>query len=223
LCGTNKRVKIAKNSKIWAILPGAVTYQIQGGKVIKELFIDAETSGLDPNKHGLIEIAGSIRYKNIDEEFEFKCDLFKEDEFSEDATRCNGYTDAMLRKLSDPYETYLQFIKLLGKHVDRFDKKDKFYLIGYGVEYDHKFLRKWFEKNEEPSYFGSYFWMPPIDVMVLVGQYLKEQELREDLQNFKLATVAKYFHVGLKGWEEYHSALVNAKIARKIYDIITRK
>lgn len=56
-------------------------------------------------------------------------------------------------------EIYKQFVDLLSKYVDRYNKKDKFFLAGYNIaSFDNSFLRAWFIQNGD-KYFGSWFWL----------------------------------------------------------------
>src|SRR3712207_9107105 len=90
-------------------------------------------------------------------------------------------------------EVYAQFVAMLGKHVDKFNKKDKFFLVGYNnAAFDNQFLRGFFLQNGD-NYFGSWFWANTIDVMVLATAYLAER--RPEMENFKLSTVAKFLGV----------------------------
>jgi len=188
----------------------------------KEIFIDTETTGLDPIKNGIIEIGGVIRYDKVYEEFNFNCCIFAEDEITASALEINGYTEEDIITFPDPLDTYTLFIKLLDKHINRYDPKDKAYFIGFGAEYDMKFLRSWFDKNDEKPFFGSYFWHPPIDVSILAAQYIKNKQDRTKLANFKLKSVSNYFGIKLETNEKLHSALIDAKLAMKIYNIVTK-
>ena len=42
--------------------------------------------------------------------------------------------------------------------LEKFDKKDKFFLVGYNnASFDNQFFRAFFVQNND-MYFGSYFW-----------------------------------------------------------------
>ena len=184
--------------------------------MIKEIFLDTETTGIDPMKNGLYQIGGIIRYENVLEEFEFNCDIFEDDEISEQAFEKTNVKPNDLRRYPDPYETYQEFIQLLSKHVDKYDKKDKFLFINFGAEFDSKFLRRWFESNGD-DYYGSWFWHPVIDLFSLSMEYLKYE--RADMPNFQLSTVCKKLGIDVNS-NKTHTALYDAKLSMKLYDQI---
>ena len=188
----------------------------------KEIFIDTETTGFNPIKNGIIEIGGIIRYGKVYEEFNFNCCIFAEDEITASALEVNGYTEKDIITFPDPLDTYNSFIKLLDKHIDKYNSSDKAYFIGFGAEHDSKFIRAWFDKVTSKPFFGSYFWNPPIDVLTLAAQYVKNKQDRTKLTNFKLKSVSDYFEIKLEANEKLHSALTDAKLTMKIYDIVTK-
>ena len=179
----------------------------------KLIFIDTETTGVDTETAGVWQIGGIIRCGKRREEFQFECDIFEGDQFEESATGVTGITLAKLETLPDPKDVYDQFIALLDKYVDRYDKKDKFIAVGYGAEFDQKILRSWFEKNDD-DYFGSWFWHPWLCMMNAVA--FRYQDKRDTFPNFKLQTVME--HLGLENSGKFHEAIIDAEAAEAIYD-----
>lgn len=187
--------------------------------MIKEAFIDSETSGTDLMRHGLFMIGGIIRINGqIKEEFNIACDLFKEDEFDEESTKVHGYTAEDLHQFQDPTDAHKELTDLFGKHVDKFDKTDKYHFIGYGAEWDNKFIRRWFEGCGD-NFFGSWFWNPWIDVMSLAAEALKE--IRSSMPNFQLATVARRLGIEVDS-DQIHDALYDSRIAMAVYDHVIK-
>lgn len=108
---------------------------------------------------------------------------------------------------------------MLAKYVDKFNKKDKFFLVGYNnAAFDNQFLRGFFLQNGD-VYFGSWFWANSIDVMVLASAYLAER--RPEMENFKLSTVAKFLGVSVSD-DSLHNALYDIELTRAVYDIVKR-
>jgi DNA polymerase III subunit epsilon len=187
--------------------------------MIKSIFLDLETTGVDYMKHGIYQIGGIIRYDNMYEEFEYNCDIFSDDEINPEAFANTNVKPEDLRKYPDPYETYLQFTNLLLKHIDKFNRQDKLFFINFGAEFDSKFLRRWFESNGD-DFYGSYFWHPPLEVQSLAMEYLKDK--RAKMPNFKLSTVCKELGINVDE-RQTHTALYDAKLAMQAYDIVARR
>lgn len=113
---------------------------------------------------------------------------------------------------------YKQFVDMLSKYVDRYNKQDKFFLAGYNnAHFDNQFLRSWFIQNGD-KYFGSWFWSNSIDVMVLATPFLAEK--RSQMENFKQGTVAKTLGIEVDD-TKLHDALYDIQICKAIYDIVS--
>ena len=183
--------------------------------MVKQAFIDLETTGVDPMKNGIYWIGGIIRYKDVYEEFELKCDLYQEDEVNPEAFENAKIKPEEIASFPDPYETYKKLTEILSKHIDKYKKDDKFFFTNFGAEFDSKFLRRWFESNGD-NYYGSWFWHPPIEVQSLAMEYLKNE--RAGMKNFKLSTVATQCLIAVDE-DKTHTPLYDAKLAMQIYDL----
>lgn len=181
----------------------------------KYIFIDVETTGLDHNKAGVFQIAGIIETPVVTEEFNFFTSLFEGDECEESALKVNKMTLDKIMRFPDPQDVFKKFITMLDKHVDRYDKTDKFTVVGYFAEFDAQVLRTWFNKNKH-SYFGSYFFHPWIDVANLAAYVYQED--RDLLPSFKLVNVAYAMAlIDSKEDDGLHNALFDAKLTRQMY------
>ena len=108
---------------------------------------------------------------------------------------------------------------MLGKYVDKFNKKDKFHLVGYNnASFDNQFFRAFFTQNND-VYFGSWFWADSLDVMVLAANHLRKERAR--LVDFKLKTVAA--HLGIEVDESrLHDAEYDIDLTYQIFKIVTQ-
>ena len=184
--------------------------------MLKQIFIDTETTGVDRRNCGLWQLSGIIECGKRQEKFDFKMDIFEGSKIDPKAFETNNMTLEKIATFADPTETYEKFVKLLGRYVDKYDKQDKFIAIAYGAEFDQEVLRTWFERNDD-DYFGSWFFYPWIDVMQLAA-YRYRQE-RHNFKNFKLSTVAQYLKICDEKCETnvYHDAAFDIDITYKMY------
>ena len=187
---------------------------------MKLLFFDLETTGTNPEKHGIHQISGEIVIDGVmKEDFNFYVQPAPDKEIENKALSIAGITREDLAKYPPMKDVYESLVAMLDKYVDRFNKKDKFFLVGYNnASFDNQFLRKFFEDNGD-KYFGSWFWSNSIDVMVLASAYLATR--RPDMENFKLSTVAKTLGVDVDD-ESLHNALYDIRLTKAIFDIVTR-
>lgn len=100
-----------------------------------------------------------------------------------------GVTLEQVQSYQPMEEGYRQLVGILSKYVNKFDKRDKMYLVGYNnAGFDNNFLRALFQQCGD-KYFGSWFYPNCMDVYVMVTPFL--MGVRNDMENFKLMTVAR--------------------------------
>ena len=182
---------------------------------MKLFYFDLETTGTKFWKNGIHEISGIIEIDGeIKEKFVFHVQPNQNAEIEQGALDVGGVTIEQINAYKPMGLVYLDIINLLNKYVDKYDKKDKFYLVGYNNSaFDNAFFRAFFVQNND-NYFGSYFWANSIDVMVLATCFLLKE--RSKMKDFKLKTVAE--HLGIKIEEErLHLAAYDVEITREIY------
>jgi DNA polymerase III subunit epsilon len=187
---------------------------------MKLLFFDLETTGTNPGKNGIHQISGEICIDGIVKEtFDYKVRPNEKAIIEQEALDVAGVTKAQILAYPAMIDVYFQFTKMLAKYVDKFNKTDKFFLVGYNnASFDNQFLRGFFLQNGD-NYFGSWFWSNSIDVMVLASQYLMEQRPR--MENFKLATVAKELGINIDE-TKLHDAQYDISLTKAIYSIVTQ-
>lgn len=178
---------------------------------MKLLMLDTETTGLDPLKNGVIQIAGIIDIDGeVKEEFNFRVRPFKGDIIDLRALEVNGVSRADLEGFDAPEAVYERLRGILTRYVDRFNRKDKFYAVGQNIGFDIGFLREFFRKNKD-IYFGSFVHYQMVDLIPI--SVLMKLAGRVKLDNFKLATVMQ----ALGESEQTHDALHDVRAVRKIF------
>lgn len=183
--------------------------------MLKTLFYDTETTGTNPRRNGIHQIAGIIDIDGIiKEKFDFKVQPNPHAVIEEKALEIGGVTLEQIQAYPPMRQVYNELIKILERYVDRYNKKDKFHLAGYNIRsFDDQFLRAWFVQNMD-NYFGSWFWSDSLDVLVLASRALRKE--RATLENFKLHTVAKRFGLTVDE-ESLHDATYDVGLTRDIF------
>lgn len=185
---------------------------------MKLLFFDLETTGTNPARHGIHQISGQVVIDgDVKEAFDFRVQPNPKAVIEDEALKVAGVTREQVLAYPPMTEVYRAFVAMLGKHVDKYDRKDKFFLAGYNnAAFDNQFLREFFMQNVD-NYFGSWFWSNSVDVMVLASQYLLDR--RAEMENFKLSTVAKFLNIMVED-DSLHDAQYDIELTKKIYDIV---
>nr|UWI02473.1 MAG: exonuclease [Bacteriophage sp.] len=186
---------------------------------MKLVFFDLETTGTNPGKHGIHQISGQIVIDGaVKESFDFHVQPNPKALIEEEALKVGGVTREQILAYPPMQQVYQEFVAMLGKYVDKFNKKDKFFLVGYNnAAFDNQFLRGFFLQNGD-QYFGSWFWSNSIDVMVLASAYLATR--RPEMENFKLSTVAKTLGIVVND-DSLHDAMYDIELTKAVFDIVT--
>ena len=186
---------------------------------MKLFFYDLETTGTNPGRNGIHQISGQIVIDGeVKEEFDFHVAPNPKAVIEKEALEVAHVTEEQVKAYPPMNQVYRELVSMLSKYVNKFDKKDKFFLVGYNnAAFDNQFFRGFFLQNND-NYFGSWFWANSIDVMVLASQHL--MECRAELENFKLSTVAQYLGVEIKE-ESLHNAQYDIELTKSVYDIVS--
>lgn len=185
---------------------------------MKLFYFDIETTGVMFWKNGIHQISGVIEIDGeIKESFDLKIKPNPSCVIEDEALAVSGVTRKDLESYMDFKDGYKQLITILSKYVDKYNKKDKLFSIGYNnASFDNPFLRAFFVQNGD-NYFGSWFWSNPVDVFILAGHKLMFE--RSAMENFQQGTVAK--HMGIEVDDSrLHDGVYDVEIMMQIYKSI---
>lgn len=187
----------------------------------KLCYLDLETTGTDLRIHSIHQISGIIEIGGeVKETFDLKVQPHPKAQISSGALQVCGVDELDLLSYPPMGEVHKQFITMLGKYVDKFDKTDKFHLVGYNIQaFDNPFLRAWFKQNDD-QWIGSWFWTDTLDVMILASQYLIDRRSR--MPSFKLKRVALELGIPVDS-SRLHDSSYDVEITKQIYEIVTQK
>lgn len=183
----------------------------------KLFFYDLETTGLDSKKHAIHQISGKIICGEKQESFDIRMKPFQGALIDQKALETSNLTLDDINKYPSHQIAYGQIVTMLSRFVSKYDKTDKFHLVGYNnASFDNQFFRELFLRNGD-SYFGSFFWSDSLDVMVLASNYLKKN--RAVMADFKLKTVAKTLGIEVDE-SKLHDGAYDIYLTEQIYNIV---
>lgn len=178
---------------------------------MKLLFLDTETTGLDHSKHAVIQIAGIIEIDGVERErFNLTCRPFQDQVLDPKALAVNKKTPAQIKELPLPGKTFDDLQEILNRYIDRYNKVDKFYLVGQNVAFDYQFLDAFFKRNGN-SYLYAYIHYDKIDLVALTAAFKVAGVINPD--NVRLETVAKVFGITF----DTHDAAADIAVTREIF------
>lgn len=188
---------------------------------MKIIYIDTETGGPDPNVCALLQLSAAIEIDwKVTEKLNYFIKPYPSDPpITEEAIAKHGITAKYIEqnqnnKFKDPSEVFTDLKTKLGQYVDPYDKNDKFFTVGYNIiSYDDVVLRRFF-KNNNDTYYGSWFWYPPLDMMAICADVLLSKRI--EMPNFQLATVAQAMGIKIEE-NQLHDALYDVKVTREMF------
>lgn len=183
---------------------------------MEKLFVyDLETTGVEYWKNGIHQISGMIVIDGeIKEVFDFKVQPHPQCTIEDEALAVAGVSKEQIMQYPALETVYTSIIAILEKYVDKYNKMDKFHLVGYNIaSFDNQFLREFFKQNGD-NYFGSWFYPDCLDVYVLASMNLISE--REKLINFQQSTVARYLGIEIDE-NKLHDAEYDISICYEIF------
>ena len=189
----------------------------------KIIFIDTETGGVNPEKAALIQLSGIIRIDKKDvEKFNFYIKPFENSEVNEKALEVQGRRLEELKtdKYVEEKEVYKQFIKLLDKYIDKYDRTDKFIVAGYNVRFDVDILKAFFQRHGN-NFLFSYLDSSMLDPLYSI-RLLQIAEILPVLENNKLETWCKHFGIELKAHDSLEDIEATKKLIGKLISLIRK-
>jgi DNA polymerase-3 subunit epsilon len=183
---------------------------------MKTLYLDVETTGLDPKVNDIIQIVGIVEIDGeVKETFKFNCQPFDYSTVEQGALDVNELTIDQIKNFPMPQVVYKQIITIAGKYVNKYDNTDKFTLAGQRVGFDADFLNEFFLKNDD-KYYGSWFNWRHIDLLALTR--LLNYAGIINTKNDKLETVAGLFDIKLNAHDALEDILATRAVLKKMID-----
>lgn len=188
----------------------------------KILWLDTETTGLNPKVHGLREVAFIIEIDGVEaEKGVFKINPFsytsKNVEIDDYALSISNVTVSELLTYDRSSYCFKEFMNVLTKYVNVNDKDDVFVIAGYNVSFDVGFIKAWFREMGLSDSYKGLFHYKNLDVFPLVIT-LKHLGLIDTVDD-KLKTICDYFNIKL----DAHKAISDIEATKKLYELIVNR
>lgn len=179
------------------------------------LWLDTETTGLDPNKHFAIQLS---YIGIIDNEIKFDNDLFlrpqyiENFQFSQEALDVNKRTKQEIEAFKFENEQIKILLNDLSKNQYRY------YIAGYNVNFDIEFLKAIFSRLHLNMH--DHFNYLYLDVLQLVINLKLAGKINPD--NCRLQTILQYFDL-IKDVNTLHNAKQDIICTKLLYDFLIKK
>ena len=183
--------------------------------MLKILYFDCETTGLDPAKHEITQFAYILEVggEPVIERSILMRPLHPET-IDPEALSIQGRTREQLDQYAHPFVGYQQFVSDLAAYIDKYDKADKAMPCAFNGTFDLPFVKAWFVSCGD-QYFGSWQDYKLIDPMA-VGRFLHAAGMLF-LSSYSLASMCAHFGVSLRSNGTAHDALDDVRALRTLY------
>jgi DNA polymerase III epsilon subunit-like protein len=180
---------------------------------MKILWCDTETSGLDPNKNAIIQIACIIDTPKGTREWTSYIKPWPGAVIEDEALAVNGKTREELEAFPDHRAVFAEFLSVLGEHVAKYDPSDKFCFRAYNASFDMSFVHAWARACSE-KYLMSFIRWPEQCCAQAIS--LRHHDRWAALKSRKLAAVAAEFGVQLP--ENLHDAMADIRLTKELWE-----
>jgi len=184
----------------------------------KILWLDSETTGIDPVQNDIIQIAGIIEIDGeIKDEFEFKCRPWNPANINPSALEMNKFSKDEILTWAPPSEVKKKLFDIFGKYIDKFNREDKFLVGGHCVSFDIQFLDQFIKKSGDRYGAGSWLSWQPFDT-IFIAVLLKRLGIISPV-NFKLETLCQVFGVPPGGHDALKDIRVTQLVGLKMFNL----
>ncbi len=178
----------------------------------KVLYFDCETTGTNPLEHEIIQFAALIE---IDGKVVDTLSLKARPERPVDpaAMAIHGLEGLDNEMSQADLKGRIQLF--LDKHIDKYDKADKFFPCGHNVYFDLQFLNELFTRHGAQYGTGVYQNWQMLDTRYMANLLIFNDKL--DVENVKLETLCKYYGITIKA----HDAMSDIQATRKLFLLLS--
>lgn len=180
------------------------------------IWIDIETTGLNPQRHAMVQVAGIVEVDGVmGERWNLRMRPDINAEIDDTALAINGLTREKMAE--HPYSAAKGCAMLRGI----LSKYERYIIAGWRVAFDVRFLCALFEMHGGFSDFDVQRSLYPVlDVAPMAVAYLAEINALQTVAPFNLGSVADYLRVMPIG--ELHDAETDVRLTREVYRALLR-
>lgn len=182
-----------------------------------QIFLDVETTGLNPVRDSIIQMSGLVRKDGQDvESFNWYLKPYKEGIITPALATKLRTTQEQAESFPDQSIAFCKFCDMLTRNG--IDENNKAFICGYNTKFDVDFLNALFQYNQNFRMWYL-FYTPVQDVMSVAAFALAR--IRPFMRNFKLTTV--YETVFKESFFDAHDAMSDIKATIRLWDFLNEQ
>jgi DNA polymerase-3 subunit alpha len=183
-----------------------------GNNTINYLWLDGETTGLDPLKNDIVQLACIPVLSGVEQTTTFNqyCQPTNYNEIDPEALAVNNLTVPFLKKQQTP-EALVNNLVLFARSF-----KVQFTIAGYNVGFDKDFLAALFKKVGREQDFLELFTGDIRDTM----KRAKKLKAQLPTPNIKLATLAAHFNIPIDAHDALSDIVATIRVDKALSDML---
>lgn len=187
---------------------------------MKILYFDTETTGTQPWKHEITQFAAIVEIDGkVVEEVNWRCQPTNWDDIDPGAIETTGITVEQLRTFDHPSVMMKNIRELFDRHIDKFNRDDKFYPAGHNVGFDLDFLNAFWKKHGDKYGTGSYQNWRSLDSRVFANFLAASGKL--DCADIKLSTLCDFYKIEIDAHDALSDIRATRELIRKMMEAIS--
>lgn len=179
----------------------------------KLIYIDVETTGLNANKHAIIQLAYIIEINGkVKARGSYRINpktYNKAREVDARALEVNGIAMEQLATFQDQADAFRSFLAVLEQYISL---EERLTFVAYNSQFDIKFVQAWFQDNGRFNDYGRYFTYKDLDVFALV-KYLVYCGHFSEVKSHTLGNMCKAIDLVFDG----HDAVADIEATRDLH------
>ncbi len=184
---------------------------------MKLLYLDTETGGLDAKVNPVLQISGIVEIDSVVvQEFDLRLRPHPSAVIDSKALSINCLDPERLHDPDrlEPIDAYKKLKSIFLTYINKYDKKDKLYLVGQNVHFDYGFLLELWNRQGD-NYLGSFIHYHKIDLIALTAAMRLAHKLPTDerLPSMKLEALCSYFQMP----PQTHDSMSDIRQTREIF------
>lgn len=188
---------------------------------MKLLWLDTETSGLDPKRHCIVQMGAMLEHNG---DTLTTLDTLVAPPTWRDvddvALGISGITREQLNDAPNVTSAHALLCMRLGHHIDKFNPRDKAFIAGYNASFDRDMLYNLFQDARD-SFFGSWFHYHILDLYAVTQALVAlgvlptpdKKTPGAPLRDLKLTSVCAFLKIPLP---KAHTAIADINATRSL-------
>jgi len=182
----------------------------------KLLYLDVETTGLEPLIHGIVQLAYIIEIDGrVRKRGSFKINPFSYNKLmrvNQKALEVNGFKDEDVTSFRNASSACDEFIEVLKRYIDITNSDDKFKLVAYNANFDASFVQQWFKDSKRNAY-GLLIDYRHLDPFELFKYLVFSGKIEHTAKSFNLENACKTMEIEF----DAHDAVADIEATRDLH------